>query len=78
MLEPVGGARGEREFGAVLGEISGKCSLSSHLMLEPQTHSAGVFNVFQAKDPQTDGEMERGPPTHIYCIKLCFILNCHV
>ncbi|CAL8356039.1 unnamed protein product [Boreogadus saida] len=24
---------------------------------------AGVFNVFQAKDPQTDGEMERGPPT---------------
>ena len=27
---------------------------------------AGIFNVFQAKDPQTDGEMERGPPTYIY------------
>ena len=25
----------------------------------------GVFNVFQAKDPQTDGEMERGPPTYL-------------
>ncbi|CAL8235076.1 unnamed protein product [Boreogadus saida] len=25
--------------------------------------TSGVFNVFQAKDPQTDGEMERGPPT---------------
>ena len=24
-----------------------------------------VFNVFQAKDPQTDGQMERGPPTYI-------------
>ena len=37
--------------------------------------NSGVFNVFQAKDPQTDGEMERGPPSDIYCIKLCFILN---
>ena len=35
-----------------------------------------VFNVFQAKDPQTDGAMEQGPPYYIYCIKLCFILNC--
>ena len=24
---------------------------------------SGVFNVFQARDPQTDGEMEQGPPT---------------
>ena len=24
---------------------------------------AGVFNIFQAKVPQTDGEMEQGPPT---------------
>ena len=36
---------------------------------------AGVFNVFQAKDPQTDGEMERGPPTYRLQLKLCFILN---
>ena len=27
----------------------------------------GVFNIFQAKDPHTDGEMEQGPPT-IYIV----------
>ena len=27
-------------------------------------HKSGVFNVFQAKDSQTDGEMEQGPPTN--------------
>ena len=41
---------------------------------------AGVFNVFPAKDPQTDGEMERGPPTYIlykivFHIKLSFLIE---
>ena len=39
---------------------------------------AGVFNVFQAKDPQTNGEMERGPLTDIYCSAMykCTLLLC--
>ena len=36
---------------------------------------SGVFNILKAKDPQIDGEIEWGPVTYIYCIKLCFILN---
>ena len=30
--------------------------------------NAGVFKVFQAKDPQTDGEMERAPLHILYKI----------
>ena len=33
------------------------------LIVPYQPTRAGVFNVFQAKGPQTDGEMEQGPPT---------------
>ena len=42
-----------------------------------QCFKSGVFNVFQAKDPQTDGKIEWGPPPFLplFCIKLCFILN---
>ena len=33
-----------------------------------QNTRAAVFNVFQAKDPQTDAEMEQGPPYYIYIV----------
>ena len=36
-------------------------------IFKTQYFMPGVFNVFQAKDPQTDGEMEQGPPT-IYIV----------
>ena len=36
---------------------------------------AGVFNVFKAKDPQTYGEMEQGPPTIYILYTIAFYIK---
>ena len=55
-------------------DLKGQFTPKSKIHIIPLTftaiyqHKSGVFNVFQAKDPQTDGEMEQGPPAYIYIV----------